>query len=363
MLELEVPRGCSGGDEVDFMSSERRMSVEVPAGLSPGDKFVVAIPHQLTVVVPEGVHAGEEISVECDDGETTFLVKVPDGLVAGMEFMVDGPSARRELDGVRTKLIEEEPTGSFSLRRSGSPSSDDSSTEPSAGTNDDASNSASADTAKGVRLHAAEELRVPSPEPGREFYIGQHVLMPRKGGGASNGVVLDIIDGFETLYRCRIGDSNTGSLEKYCTEDEIRPSTPPPGFEFFVGQMVRVTRRTADGRAALATVLKATFVRDGDDDEGEAGYELRIEADPLAMEDAAASPVFELRTEDELRILTSTAPGSAFFVGQLVQVRGADGGFEQLARVFDVHRAADADGVTRLAYACRYVRDGWGFGD
>lgn len=74
----------------------------------------------------------------------------------------------------------------------------------------------------------------------------------------------------------------------------------------------------------------------------------------------ARAPTYETRTEDELRILTSAAPGSAFFVGQLVQVRGADGGFGQLARVFDVHRAADAEGVTRLAYACRYVRDGWG---
>ena len=86
----------------------------------------------------------------------------------------------------------------------------------------------------------------------------------------------------------------------------------------------------------------------------------------LAVLASAGRTVPKLRwsqTEDELRILASAAPGSAFFVGQLVQVRGADGGFEQLARVFDVHRAADADGVTRLAYACRYVRDGWGFGD
>lgn len=259
MLEVEVPRGCSGGDEVDFVSpAGTRMTVEVPAGLSPGDKFLTAIPSQLTVVVPEGVHAGEEISVEHGSDGEAFVVKVPEGVHAGMEFMVDPPSARPE-----------EPTGSFSLRRSSSPSADATpSTVTAMASSDDSPGSASADTAKAIRLHAADELRVPSPEPGREFYIGQHVLMPRKGGGASNGVVLEVIDGFETLYRLRIGDGREGSLEKHCAEDEIRPSTPQPGFEFFVGQMVRVTRR--DGRPALATVLAPTFVRDGDDDEGEA---------------------------------------------------------------------------------------------
>ena len=64
--------------------------------------------------------------------------------------------------------------------------------------------------------------------------------------------------------RCRIGEQR---LEKHCAEDEIEPSRPQPGFEFSVGQMVRVARK-ADGRAALATVLAPTFVREDDDDEG-----------------------------------------------------------------------------------------------
>lgn len=64
--------------------------------------------------------------------------------------------------------------------------------------------------------------------------------------------------------RCRIGEQR---LEKHCAEDEIEPSRPQPGFEFSVGQMVRVARK-ADGRAALATVLAPTFVREDDEEEG-----------------------------------------------------------------------------------------------
>lgn len=88
------------------------------------------------------------------------------------------------------------------------------------------------------------------------------------------------------------------------------------------------------------------------------GYSLRIEADP---DEPDGAPSFETRSEDVLRMTTSTAPGSAFFVGQLVHVRGADGNFRQLARVCDV-RTADAAGASRLAYWCRHVPDGWGFG-
>ena len=53
------------------------------------------------------------------------------------------------------------------------------------------------------------------------------------------------------------------------------------------------------------------------------------------------------------------APGSAFFVGQLVQVRGADGSFGQLARVWDLEVTPGAP----LTYLCRHVPDGWGFPD
>ena len=79
------------------------------------------------------------------------------------------------------------------------------------------------------------------------------------------------------------------------------------------------------------------------------------------MDEPGAAPSFETHSEDALRMATATAPGSAFFVGQLVHVRGADVDFRQLARVCDV-RTADAAGASRLAYWCRHVPDGWGFG-
>eukprot|EP00966_Prymnesium_polylepis_P163003 3767184-Prymnesium_polylepis.1 len=55
----------------------------------------------------------------------------------------------------------------------------------------------------------------------------------------------------------------------------------------------------------------------------------------------------------------AAAPGSAYFLGQLVQVRIADGAsFDQLARVC----ALDVRTGERTRYVCRPVVDGWGMG-
>ena len=35
-----------------------------------------------------------------------------------------------------------------------------------------------------VRVHASEELREPTAETGYRYYVGQHIRMPRKTGGA-----------------------------------------------------------------------------------------------------------------------------------------------------------------------------------
>ena len=231
------------------------------------------------------------------------------------------------------------------------------------------------------RMYNADELRCPRPEEGAAFYRGQHIEMRRSSGKMSSGVVLDILHAFETIYRCRIGD-HSQTLEKHCTAADIGPVTPCPGFQYARGDMVRVAR-LSDGAVVLATVLEPTYV------DGEPSYKLRLAPEggvrgdgelssssqqtAAADADAVMAPVVETHAEEDIRLKTESAPGGAFYVGQLVQVRarphhhpaGAGGErdasqegeeFMQLARVCDMQVKAG-----RLAYLCEHVPDGWGF--
>ena len=55
--------------------------------------------------------------------------------------------------------------------------------------------------------------------------LDSHDVFPCMAG-FSDGIVLEVVDTFETLYRCRIGAKQPGTeaLEKHCLEDEIMPS-------------------------------------------------------------------------------------------------------------------------------------------
>ena len=80
-----------------------------------------------------------------------------------------------------------------------------------------------------------------------------------------------------------------------------------------------------------------------------------------AAPSSASASLVETHTEEDVRLKTEAAPGGAFFVGQLVQVRQADDeageySYRQLARVCDMQVRAG-----RLAYLCKHVPDGWGF--
>ena len=192
LLEVQVPEGLLGGDAVEFEHEGACMTVEVPAGLKAGDSFTVEVASagaegsrgeagaddggghpteaQLTVTVPEGVRAGDEICVESERG--AMIVVVPEGLQAGMEFLVVLP---------RTECPQVDLTPPTGVALDDSPGPEDSR------------------SAALMALYTADELRLPAPEPGYAFYVGQHVRMPRKKGGHSDGVVLEVVDGFETL--------------------------------------------------------------------------------------------------------------------------------------------------------------------
>ena len=230
---VEVPRGSRGGEEIEFVDSsggEQLLRVVVPDGLSEGDVFEVQVEvhepveeaqgenecesrshsafnmvkaecdldaagaggtpatEQLTVVVPDGAKPGESIQV-FSSGGSCFLVEVPVGVHSGMEISVcvidesshEPPPAVNSQSSVQAAGSVEAPT-----------------------CHDDASSSSSAPlgACASMRICEAEELRVPVPRPGYKFYVGQHIRMPRAAyPGFSEGVVLEIIDAYETLYR------------------------------------------------------------------------------------------------------------------------------------------------------------------
>jgi len=359
---VSVPAGIRGGDTIAVSVLSGEVLVVVPDGLVEGDTFHVALtdagdsrglgaaPSELTVLVPEGCLPGDCFSVHACGA--TFDVEVPDGLLPGMEMAVLLPSGEEEeaaaapakanlanapaseVDSGATELAPSVTRGASCLRGASSPTS-------------------FAPIHAHIHAYDAQDLRVPIPEPGYAFYVGQHIQLLRNSGRFSNGVVLDIIDAYETLYRCRIGEPG-GTLEKNCGEDDIRSPQATPGFDLCIGQMVRVERHR-DGRVVLATVLEPTYVDD------EPNYRLKLEpADDLELAAAAGPSCVEVHAEDEILLKTSSAPGSSFTVGQLVQVRGVDGRFTQLARVYDLEISSGLH-ATHLNYLCRHVENGWGF--
>jgi len=381
---VEVPAGVSGGDTIEFASEGRdeMNQVVVPEGLCQGDVFEVDVPHeepeveaasfrtpasadeiqeqehvevhgeagaaameQLVVVIPEGVGSGDAIEV-VSSGGSRFVVEVPPGLGSGMELSVSVPC---------DTLSGSPPEGS-AARGDAPTGHGEAHWEAYGESHASPGRVPKTDCGSSLHIYPSEELREPSAEPGYRYYAGQHIRMPRKRGGFSDGVVLEVVDTFETLYRCRIGAKQPGTeaLEKHCLEDEIMPSRPQPGFELCVGQMVRVAR-LSDRRVVFATVLEPCFVED------EPSYRLLLAPADVAeatFSSADSAPVIETHSEEDIRMKSSTAPGSAFFLGQLVQVRAENGAYTQLARVCEFHVSPGQ----KVKYVCRTVADGWGIG-
>ena len=346
---VEVPEGVWGGETIEFFSAEHGMQMQtsVPIGLQPGDAFHVqlsdadtddydaGIMEQVSVVIPEGVMAGQSIEVQTHDS-SWIQIQVPIGY---------GPADVLAVDVLRhPKKMDAAPTG-----------------VPLAATT--AAMEPALVNHKQTFIYRAGDLRVPVPESGYAFFRGQHITMRRSDGRLSNGVVLETIDGYEPLYRCRIGD-HSGTLEKFCTGADLERARPQPGFAFAVGDMVRVARKR-DHRLVLGTVLAPTY------EDEEPCYRLRLEP---ANEDEDGGAIVETHSEDDISMKMLTAPSSAFSIGQLVQVRqpeidlnalespdGTPDGYGQLARVVGLEKIEDKGKGPILAYRCQHVEDGWGF--
>lgn len=333
--EIRVPWGAAPGDTVEFSSNDSLMRATIPDDAFEGDMFVVTVesaripedakpempspggatPNTERVYchVPDGASPGDAIEVQANDGQW-FSVEVPTGAFPGMSLEVDLP--------LQTERVLS--TGSSSISRR-----------------------ASSDQL----AYSAHELRVPQPVEGYSFYRGQHVQMLRSNGQYSNGVILEVLDWIwldQPMYRCRIGDRD-GLYEKNMTDADISARGSQPGFDYAAGDVVLVPRK-CDGRTVLATVLEPIYAN------GEPSYRLRLDAQEA---DAEACHVgVELHSEEDVKIKMLCAPRGAFVVGQLVQVRGEDGSYDQLARVVQL----DATSVAGLTYVCRFVPDGWGLG-
>ena len=154
-----------------------------------------------------------------------------------------------------------------------------------------------------------DDLREPQPDDGCRFFVGQPVQLLRASGEWTEGTVLEMFHGYETLYRCRFHE---GILEKMVSEDEVRAPVPDAGFRFYRGQPVAIER--PNGLLENATVLSHRAERKANGT-AEPWYRVRV-----APSEVTPSAVVEQIHEDDLR---EPAPqlGCAFHVGQLVQAK------------------------------------------
>lgn len=181
-------------------------------------------------------------------------------------------------------------------------------------------------------------LREPTADEGCRFYVGQAVQVLRTSGAWGEATILEILHGFETMYRCRLGE---GVLEKHMGEDEVRELQPENGFVFCKGQTVQICR--PDGALELATILETRM--DRANVRSEPWYSCK-----LHPSESQPYPRTEQIHEDELQLPQAQA-GCAFFVGQLVQAQRRKGEWV-LARVVEF-----ALKDYELQYKCAVVRD------
>jgi len=172
--------------------------------------------------------------------------------------------------------------------------------------------------ASALRTCRGHELRLPKPEDGFMFWVGQKVQVYRSAGQWSIATVLEAIDGFTNYYKCRLGE---GTLEKNVEEDSVRLPQPDEGFGFYIGQPVEL-RSASGGDWEPATVV-STFR--GMRRDSEAMYKCAL----LRHENSIESV-----PEDRLQ-LPQPQPGCEFYPNQLVQME-QPGGTYALARVTDV---------------------------
>ena len=411
MLEVEVPFGMVGGDQLTVQTADgAQFEVTIPDGLEGGSTFLVNVEATaepssvcMEVVVPDGVGEGDSFSMQLptDDGERFVDVVVPSGVSSGETITVEVPNSdmpqmlakeqqrqpppppQEPRQGSQpcssssmAPLLESLPHLPAAAARSPSPIAPSSppatavgghqndhpipqsspstrsggsrfgdrfgqsggakQTQPhfaaggwlatggradSPGMSPVASPSRRAPAAPEVLLCRTDALRVPRAEAGCRFFKGQFVQILRSSGEWCNGVVIELMPhGFETLYRCRLGE---GILEKLLSEDELREPVPDEGFQYCRGQVMQVERPT--GLLELATITGCKL--DKSRHRPEPWYTCRMHV-------SATTPtsVSETVHEEDLRVPTPQA-GCAYYVGQLLQAKRSDGSWNTLVRV------------------------------
>ena len=164
--------------------------------------------------------------------------------------------------------------------------------------------------------------------------------MLRTSGEWTEGVVLELMHGYETMYRCRLGE---GRLEKMLGEDEVRVPEPDPGFAFCRGETVQLSR--PNGLLELATVIGNSRIDRQGIGRTEPWYSIRLH--PSAT---MAEALVETVHEDELQQPTPQA-GCQFYVGQLVQGQPSAAMGWTLLRVLEFEMVG-----YRLGYKCAVVQ-------
>lgn len=224
-----------------------RVTVTVPDGLVAGDEFVVsASGGEFEVTVPKGVSAGEAIDLELpatagggassssDDGLQRVIVAVPDGVYAGEPFIVNFDGQEFEIvvpDGV---VAGEEIEVAVPAATSGPPAPPPTADQGGVSWND--WDSTWAPTPKGSTEWT--EAAAPAPYYGR-YKTGEKVQVQRSSGDWSPATIMEY-DELSDTYTIELLVSK---LYKYMlSENEIQPLEfkAQQAGEHFVGRRVQV---------------------------------------------------------------------------------------------------------------------------
>jgi len=108
-ITVTVPAGAKAGDELSVKHEGRTFVTTIPDGVKPGQKFKVKLPsssdedpNAITTTVPKGARAGDTLTVRHNGG--TFKVSVPEGAKPGDTFQCVLPSTPSSESGMKVKV-------------------------------------------------------------------------------------------------------------------------------------------------------------------------------------------------------------------------------------------------------------------
>ena len=386
VLEVLIPAGVKAGDTMLIETppsdaaaaasssamadeeSQQRVEVTVPGGVAEGQTFMVELETGAIVEVelPPGLHEGDVMEVDVSDADPSPPPAAAAAYSSSSPPAASSSPAREtplacggsSMPGGSPMLSPSKLGGSrfgdrFGDRFGGSSSrfkqhfqsrgTDGIAMPPSpggpGGGGSPGGASSGGSPAVETMTFRTDALREPQPEEGCRFYVGQPIQMLRSSGEWTEGTVLELMHGYQTMYRCRLGE---GRLEKHLGEDEVRDPTPDEGFRFTRGQTVQLQR--PNGLLELATVTSNTRLDRTGSGRLEPWYAVRLH--PSATQ---AEALVETVHEEELQPPRPQL-GCEFYVGQLVQGTRKDGS-RVLVRVLEFEMIG-----YRLGYKCAVVK-------